>query len=75
MVISRFVLKETTVLYFLKYARQLDTVPEMRRNVPAIAAAFMVANEADLTAEELEDLEHREIFIHDQRNAILKATR
>jgi predicted transposase/invertase (TIGR01784 family) len=41
--------------------------------VPAIQKAFEVANRVGLTREELEDLEHQEIYIHDQRNAITKA--
>ena len=43
--------------------------------VQAIKKAFEVANRADLTREELEDLEHQEIYIQDQRNAITKAVK
>jgi predicted transposase/invertase (TIGR01784 family) len=43
--------------------------------LPAIRQAFEFANQANLSTEELEDLEKREIFIHDQRNAIKLALR
>jgi predicted transposase/invertase (TIGR01784 family) len=60
-------------IYFLKSARSLETVPETMGVVPEIRKAFEVANQANLSREELEDLEKREIWIHDQRNAIKKA--
>ncbi|HBL13060.1 MAG TPA: transposase, partial [Cyanobacteria bacterium UBA11162] len=62
-------------IYFLKSARELQTVPEIMASVPAISRAFEIANQANLTPEDLEDLERREIFIHDMRNAMIKATR
>ena len=60
-------------IYFLKNAKTLELVPEKMGEVPAIQKAFEVANRADLTREELEDLEHQEIYIQDQRNATIKA--
>lgn len=60
-------------LYFMKSGRTLQTVPETMSAVPEIEQAFEIANQANMNREELEDLEHREMFIHDQRNAILKA--
>lgn len=60
-------------LYFLRYARQLQVVPETLTTVAAIQHAFEVANRANLTRAELDDLEHQEIFIQDQRGAIRKA--
>ncbi|MCA1992262.1 MAG: Rpn family recombination-promoting nuclease/putative transposase [Coleofasciculus sp. S288] len=62
-------------LYFLKSARKLDRVPETMGEVPEIKKAFEVANQANLNREELEDLEKREIWIHDQRNAVKKAVK
>jgi predicted transposase/invertase (TIGR01784 family) len=62
-------------LYFLKSAKQLQVVPENMNVVPEIKKAFEIANQANLSQDELDDLEHREIFIHDQRNAIKKALR
>ncbi len=60
-------------IYFLKSARSLETVPETMARVPEIQKAFEIANQASLSREELEDLEKREIYIHDQRNTIKKA--
>ena len=62
-------------IYFLKNAKSLELVPEKMGEVPAIQKAFEVANRADLTREELEDLEHQEIYIQDQRNATIKAVK
>jgi predicted transposase/invertase (TIGR01784 family) len=62
-------------IYFLQNARQLESVPASMETVPAIQQAFTVANQANLSPEELEDLENREMFIHDQRNAVIKGTK
>lgn len=59
-------------IYFMKNTSNLETVPEVMGTVPEIQKAFGIANEANLTPEELEDLEKREMFIEDQRGAILK---
>jgi len=60
-------------IYFLKNARGLESIPEIMGNIPEIKKAFDVANRANLSRDELDDLEHREIFIHDQKNIIKKA--
>ena len=60
-------------LYFLRCASQLEEVPSSLESIPAINHAFSVAKQSKLTRKELEVLEKREIFIHDSRNAILKA--
>ncbi len=41
--------------------------------VPEINHAFEVARESKLTRKELDVLEKREMFLHDSKNAILKA--
>ena len=53
----------------------MDTVLETMGAVPEIQKAFAIANQANLSREELEDLEKQEIYIHDQRNAIKRAIR
>ena len=60
-------------LYFLKAARKLESVPPSMGAVPEIQKAFAIANQANLNAQELDELEHQEIFIQDQRNSIKKA--
>ena len=62
-------------LFFLKHAKQLSAIPSEMSNVPALQQAFQFANQANLSPQELEALEHREIFIHDQRNALKLARR
>ena len=62
-------------LYFLKHALDLDVVPESMNSVPEIRQAFEFAREGNLSAEELDELEHQEFFIQDQHNAIIKAER
>lgn len=60
-------------LYFLKSANQFETVPPTMGEEPAIQHAFTVAQHSKLNRKELELLEKGEIFLHDSRNAILKA--
>ena len=60
-------------IYFIKYARSLTSVPEEMVNIPEIYKAFDLANQVNLSREELEDLERREMFVYDQQGAILKA--
>ena len=62
-------------IYFLKSARELRTVPELMGSVPEISQAFEIANQSNLTPEELEDLERREMFIQDMRGAMSKAVK
>jgi len=62
-------------IYFIISARGLETIPKTMAQVPEIRKAFEVANQANLTREELEALEQREMYIHDQRNAIKLALR
>jgi predicted transposase/invertase (TIGR01784 family) len=61
-------------IYFIKYARSLTSVPEEMDSVPEIHKAFDLANQVNLSREELEDLERREMFVYDQQGAILKAS-
>ncbi len=60
-------------LYFLRNAPDLELIPETMEAVPEIRAAFQIANEANLSAEELDLQERKLIFILDQRGAIIKA--
>ena len=60
-------------LYFLKAANTLTEVPASMGAVPAISHAFEVARQSKLTRRELEELEKREMFLHDSKNAMLRA--
>ena len=67
---------ETTLdrwLYFLKTAKDLTAIPRSLSVEPAILKALELANRAAWTAEELEDLETREMWIADQRYILRKA--
>ncbi|MGB7057726.1 MAG: hypothetical protein WBD58_08490 [Geitlerinemataceae cyanobacterium] len=54
----------------MKSAPSLATIPENMDDIPAIHKAFGIANRTNLTREELEALERREMFIYDQQGAI-----
>ncbi|MEB3342687.1 Rpn family recombination-promoting nuclease/putative transposase [Okeania sp.] len=71
--ISELVTLTDKWLYFLKSANDLDSVPEIMEEVPEINKAFVVANQANLTREEIENLEARQIYIYDQKNSIKRA--
>jgi predicted transposase/invertase (TIGR01784 family) len=60
-------------LYFLKNAGSLEFIPQTLEVEKPIFEAFQIANKANLTRQELDDQEHREIFIQDQRGAFTKA--
>jgi len=59
-------------IYFMKNTNQLENVPETMAIVPEIGKALRIANEANLKPEELDGLEKREMFIEDQRGAIIQ---
>ncbi len=48
-------------IYFLKDAPKLETIPENMATIEAIKQAFQIANRTNLTREELEDLQKREL--------------
>ena len=59
-------------IYFMKQTNTLETVPETMGEVPEIQKAFRIANVANLSLQELEDLEKQQMFLEDQQGAILK---
>lgn len=60
-------------LYFLRNARSLPDVPAVMNDIPEIKKAFYIANQANLTSDELEDQEKEEVYIQDQRGVVTKA--
>ena len=60
-------------IYFLKTAERLKNVPSNLATDPALRHAFVVAEQSRLSREELEVLEKQQMFLHDNRNALLKA--
>jgi predicted transposase/invertase (TIGR01784 family) len=62
-------------IYFMKYANTLTQIPQTMDIVPEIHQAFDIANQVNLSADQLEDLEQQEMFIYDQQGVIIKAKR
>jgi predicted transposase/invertase (TIGR01784 family) len=62
-------------MYFLQHTRELDAIPDTMGEISEIRQAFEVANQANLSREELDELDHQLIFIQDQRNAIVLASK
>ncbi|MCC7431358.1 Rpn family recombination-promoting nuclease/putative transposase [bacterium] len=62
-------------LFFLKNAEKLGLVPAKLKSETQILRAFEFANKSQLSREELEFQEKKEIFIMDQIGAIIKAER
>ena len=61
--------------YFMKTAHSLQSVPEELGNVQELNQAFKIASTANLNAQELDELDKREIWIQDQRGSISLATK
>jgi predicted transposase/invertase (TIGR01784 family) len=62
-------------LYFLNNARSLEAVPTVMESIPELKKAFYIANQVNLTPDELEDQEKSEFFIQDQKGAITRGVR
>jgi predicted transposase/invertase (TIGR01784 family) len=62
-------------LYFLRNAPGLEVIPETMETSPEMRHAFEIANQANMTPEELHLQERKMIYIHDTRNAIVRAAR
>jgi len=60
-------------IYFLRNANKLQSVPSSMEQEPAIQHAFRVAEQSQLTRDELETLEQQSRVLHDNRNAVLYA--
>lgn len=59
-------------IYFLKEAESLEVVPESWQGTPALEKAFQIAELSNLSREELDVFERKQIFLQDSRNAVLK---
>jgi predicted transposase/invertase (TIGR01784 family) len=60
-------------IYFLRNANKLKSVPSSMEQEPALEHAFRVAEQSQLSREELETLEQQSMALHDSMNAILYA--
>ena len=68
---SRGIIADLEII--IQHARDLTAIPTEFAGDAPLRCTFDLANTTQLTQEEEEELEKREIFIHDQRNAILKS--
>ncbi|MEG4838738.1 Rpn family recombination-promoting nuclease/putative transposase [Microcoleus sp. B9-D4] len=59
-------------IYFLKNTPDLETIPATMETVPELEKAFQIANEANLTLKEFEDMEAQEMAIEEQRGIITR---
>ena len=57
-------------IYFLKETANLDEIPKSLGEVEEIETALNIANEVNMTAEELEIVENRGIALQDERGRI-----
>ena len=60
-------------IYFIKDAPSLDMIPPTLSQVQEIEKALNIANQANLSVQELEKIQKREMFVEDQRGYIVKA--
>lgn len=60
-------------IYFLKYASSLDEIPENLGEVSEIEKALNIANQINMTAEELDMLDRRGMMLQDERGRITYA--
>ncbi len=59
-------------IYFMKQSSTLESIPETMGAIPEIEKAMRIANLANLSLEELEDVEKEQMLIEDRRGEILK---
>lgn len=60
-------------IYFMKNADHIEIIPENMDEIPEFHKAFNIASRANLSREELEDLQKRELFILDQQAFMIKS--
>ena len=60
-------------IYFIKEAPSLEMIPENMEKIQEIKHALNIANFANLTEEELDELHHQEVYLEDQRGSTIKA--
>lgn len=59
-------------IYFLQQAESLETIPASWNDTPALEKAFKIAELSNLSREELDIFERKQMFLQDSRNAVLK---
>lgn len=59
-------------IYFIKEAPSLEMIPDKMEKITAINEALKIANQANLTEKELDELHHQEVFLEDQSGYVIK---
>ncbi len=57
-------------IYFMKHTPDLETIPTTMETVPELEKAFQIANEANLSLKELQDMEAEERAIQEQQGIV-----
>ena len=57
-------------IYFMKHTPDLETIPATMETVPELEKAFQIANEANLSLKELQDMEAEERAIQEQQGIV-----
>ena len=57
-------------IYFMKHTPDLETIPPTMETVPELEKAFQIANEANLSLKELQDMEAEERAIQEQQGIV-----
>ena len=60
-------------LYFLKHCSEFTEKPRKMEEIPTLNKALEIANRANLSIEELEDIQKRALWLADQENELLQA--
>ena len=57
-------------IYFMKHTPDLEAIPASMETVPELEKAFQIANEANLSLKEFQDMEAQEAAIEEQRGIV-----
>jgi predicted transposase/invertase (TIGR01784 family) len=59
-------------IYFMKNTPDLETIPATMETVPELEKAFRIANQANLSLEEFQNMEAQEMALEEQRGVITR---
>lgn len=62
-------------IYFMKNSPDLEAIPATMETVPELEKAFIIANQANLSLEELQNMEAQEMALEEERGVITRGIR
>jgi predicted transposase/invertase (TIGR01784 family) len=62
-------------IYFMKNSPDLEAIPATMETVPELEKAFIIANQANLSLEELQNMEAEEMALEEERGVITRGIR